>query len=124
MDESVTDWFSQRMGSLPMERSATSSGTEMDCSRQTARRRTASPSTLKIADTATIDFGRTSANPVASGVPVAILDVSGAGSLDIPGSLATTGTGRAGETGKATLSVVEGILYATPVKAGTVIVFK
>ena len=85
---------------------------------------TVSPSTLKIADTATIDFGRTSTNPVASGVPVAILDVSGAGSLDIPESITTTGTGREGEIAKATLSVVDGILYATPVKGGTVIVIK
>ena len=90
----------------------------------TSGKLTVSPSTLKIADTATIDFGRTSANPVGSGVPVAILDVSGAGSLDIPASLATTGTGRAGEIGKAMLSVVDGILYATPVKGGTIIVFK
>ena len=85
---------------------------------------TASPNTLKIADTATIDFGRTSANPVASSERVAILDVSGAGSLDIPGALATTGTGRGEGAGKATLSVDNGILYATPVKGGTVIVFQ
>ena len=85
---------------------------------------TASPDTLKITDTATIDFGRTSANPVASSERVAILDVSGAGSLDIPGALATTGTGRGEGAGKATLSVDNGILYATPVKGGTVIVFK
>ena len=85
---------------------------------------TASPNTLKIADTATIDFGRTLANPVASSERVAILDVSGAGSLDIPGALATTGTGRGEGAGKATLSVDNGILYATPVKGGTVIVFQ
>ena len=85
---------------------------------------TASPGTLKIADTATIDFGRTSANPVGSKERVAVLDVSGAGSLDIPASLAATGTGRAEGTGKATLSVDNGILYATPVKGGIVIVFK
>ena len=85
---------------------------------------TASPGTLKIADTATIDFGRTLANPVASSERVAILDVSGAGSLDIPGALATTGTGRGEGAGKATLSVDNGILYATPVKGGTVIVFQ
>ena len=85
---------------------------------------TASPGTLKIADTATIDFGRTSANPVGSKERVAVLDVSGAGSLDIPVALAVTGTGNGAGTGKATLSVDDGILYATPVKGGTVIVFQ
>ena len=85
---------------------------------------TASPDMLKIADTATIDFGRTSANPVGSKERVAVLDVSGAGSLDIPAALAVTGTGNGAGTGKATLSVDDGILYATPVKGGTVIVFQ
>ena len=84
---------------------------------------TASPDALTIADTATIDFGRNAENAVKTADKIAVLDVSGVGSLVVPESVRGVNSGRDDQP-RVSLTVEDGTLYATIAPSGTTLIFR
>ena len=84
---------------------------------------TVSALTLRIDEAASVDFGRDAANAVGTKDKIAVLDVSGVGSLTVPDSVCGVNSGRDDQP-RVMLTVEDGTLYATIAPSGTTVLLR
>ena len=84
---------------------------------------TVSSATLRIGEAAAVDFGRDAGNAVGTADKIAVLDVSGVGSLVVPESVRGVNSGRDDQP-RVSLTVEDGTLYATIAPSGTTLIFR
>ncbi len=84
---------------------------------------TVSALTLRIDEAASVDFGRDAANAVGTKDKIAVLDVSGVGSLTVPDSVCGVNSGRDDQP-RVMLTVEDGTLYATIAPSGTTVILR
>ena len=84
---------------------------------------TVSAATLRIDEAASVDFGREAGNAVKTADKIAVLDVSGVGSLSVPESVRCVNSGR-DDHPRVFLAVEDGTIYATIAPSGTTVIFR
>jgi hypothetical protein len=70
-----------------------------------------------------VDFGREAGNAVKTADKIAVLDVSGVGSLSVPESVRCVNSGR-DDHPRVFLAVEDGTIYATIAPSGTTVIFR